>query len=70
MKLIKLLQHVKKQQQPNYLFEQEELLNRAQVSEETDELFFEACEFVVEHGGLLLQAFKEVFKLVITVQQD
>ena len=43
--------HVRQQSEPHYLFEQEELLKKAQITEDEDELFYEACEFVVEHGG-------------------
>ncbi|WP_230130385.1 DNA translocase FtsK [Bacillus sp. CECT 9360] len=46
-----VVRHVKNEQAPNYLFAQEELLNKAQVSEETDELFYEACEFAVNQNG-------------------
>lgn len=41
----------KEQQQPDYLFKQEELLQRAAVHEEEDELFQEACELVVRQRG-------------------
>ena len=41
----------KEQQQPDYLFKQEELLQRAVVHEEEDELFQEACELVVRQRG-------------------
>ncbi|RFU69773.1 DNA translocase FtsK [Bacillus sp. V59.32b] len=46
-----VVRHVKNEQAPNYLFEQEELLSKAQISEETDELFYEACEFAVNQNG-------------------
>ena len=38
--------------------------------EEEDELFYEACEFVIEHGGAPLHSYKEDLKLAIIVQQD
>ena len=38
---------VRKEQEPQYLFQQEDLLAKAQVADERDELFLEACEFVV-----------------------
>ena len=38
---------VRKEQEPQYLFQQEDLLAKAQVLDERDELFLEACEFVV-----------------------
>lgn len=58
-----VVQHVKKEQQPNYLFEQEELLNRAQVSEESDELFFEACEFVVSQQSASTSSIQRRFRV-------
>ena len=58
-----VVQHVKKEQQPNYLFEQEELLNRAQVSEDTDELFFEACEFVVSQHTASTSSIQRRFRV-------
>ena len=58
-----VVQHVKREQQPNYLFEQEELLNRAQVTEETDELFFEACEFVVSQSSASTSSIQRRFRV-------
>lgn len=46
-----VVRFVKEQQKPDYLFKQEELLQRAVVQDEEDELFREACEFVVRQGG-------------------
>ncbi len=42
--------HVREQREPRYLFEQDELLKKAQVTEDEDELFYEACEFIIEQG--------------------
>ena len=39
-----------KQMKPNYLFKQEDLLAKTEQAESEDELFFEACQFVVEQG--------------------
>ncbi|WML47271.1 DNA translocase FtsK [Neobacillus sp. PS3-34] len=55
--------HARDQQAPNYLFEQEELLKKAQVTEEEDELFFEACEFVVDQGGASTSSLQRRFKI-------
>ncbi|MCQ6274422.1 DNA translocase FtsK [Bacillus sp. V3B] len=55
--------HVREQGEPNYLFEQEELLKKAQISEEEDELFYEACEFVIEHGGASSSLLQRRFKI-------
>ncbi|WP_409302236.1 DNA translocase FtsK [Peribacillus sp. SCS-155] len=46
-----VVNHVRREQEPVYLFEQEELLSKAQVLDETDELFYEACEFAVNQKG-------------------
>jgi S-DNA-T family DNA segregation ATPase FtsK/SpoIIIE len=55
--------HVREQQEPNYLFEQEELLKKAQVSEEEDELFYEACEFVVDQASASTSSLQRRFKI-------
>jgi S-DNA-T family DNA segregation ATPase FtsK/SpoIIIE len=55
--------HVREQQEPNYLFEQEELLKKAQVSEEEDELFYEACEFVVDQSSASTSSLQRRFKI-------
>src|SRR5699024_4806081 len=41
---------VRNQGSPNYLFNQEKLLQNARKHENKDELFLEACIFVVEQG--------------------
>ncbi|WP_456107153.1 DNA translocase FtsK [Peribacillus saganii] len=46
-----VVSHVRSEQEPQYLFQQEELLSKAQSLEESDELFFEACEFVVSQNA-------------------
>ncbi|OMP67428.1 DNA translocase FtsK [Domibacillus epiphyticus] len=46
-----VVRFVSEQQKPDYLFKQEELLQKATVQDEEDELFQEACEFVVRQGG-------------------
>ncbi|XJZ26516.1 DNA translocase FtsK [Bacillota bacterium Lsc_1132] len=55
--------HVREQREPEYLFEQEELLKKAQVLEEEDELFYEACEFVVDQGGASTSSLQRRFKI-------
>ena len=54
---------VREQRAPEYLFEQEELLRKAQITEEEDELFFEACEFVVDQGGASTSSVQRRFKI-------
>ncbi|WP_102274229.1 DNA translocase FtsK [Cytobacillus massiliigabonensis] len=55
--------HVRKEREPEYLFEQEELLKKAQVIEEEDELFYEACEFVVDQGSASTSSLQRRFKI-------
>ena len=59
-----IVNHVREQGEPNYLFQQDELLKKAEVNEQEDELFVEACEFVVDQGGastsLIQRHFREI----------
>lgn len=55
--------HIREQREPDYLFEQEELLKKAQVSEEEDELFYEACEYVVDQKGASTSSLQRRFKI-------
>jgi S-DNA-T family DNA segregation ATPase FtsK/SpoIIIE len=55
--------HVREQREPEYLFEQEELLKKAQVTEEEDELFFEACEFIIAQGLASTSSLQRRFKI-------
>ncbi|MGI8349932.1 DNA translocase FtsK [Niallia circulans] len=55
--------HVRKERKPEYLFEQEELLKKVQMSEEEDELFYEACEFIIEQGGASTSSLQRNFKI-------
>nr|WP_066063406.1 DNA translocase FtsK [Neobacillus soli] len=55
--------HVREQREPEYLFEQEELLKKAQVTEDEDELFYEACEFIIDHGGASTSSLQRRFKI-------
>ncbi|WP_412968927.1 DNA translocase FtsK [Fredinandcohnia sp. 179-A 10B2 NHS] len=54
---------VKTQMKPTYMFEQEELLKKATISNEEDELFLEACEFVLEHGGASTSSVQRRFRI-------
>jgi DNA segregation ATPase FtsK/SpoIIIE, S-DNA-T family len=53
----------REQRAPQFLFEQEELLKKAQITEDEDELFYEACEFVVEQGGASTSSVQRRFKI-------
>ncbi|MED3563865.1 DNA translocase FtsK, partial [Bacillus xiapuensis] len=55
--------HAREQQEPDYLFEQEELLKKAQVTEEEDELFYEACEFIIDQGTASTSSLQRRFKI-------
>jgi DNA segregation ATPase FtsK/SpoIIIE, S-DNA-T family len=55
--------HVREQQEPQYLFEQDELLKKAQVTEDEDELFYEACEFIIEQGHASTSSLQRRFKI-------
>lgn len=55
--------HVRDEREPQYLFQQEELLKKAQITEEEDELFYEACEFVIDQGGASTSSIQRRFKI-------
>ena len=55
--------HVREQREPDYLFEQEELLKKAQIAEEEDELFYEACEFIIDQGSASTSSLQRRFKI-------
>ncbi|WP_419955892.1 DNA translocase FtsK [Neobacillus niacini] len=55
--------HVREQREPDYLFEQEELLKKTQVTEDEDELFYEACEFIIEQGLASTSSLQRRFKI-------
>jgi S-DNA-T family DNA segregation ATPase FtsK/SpoIIIE len=63
LEIDEVVHHVKQEQKPNYLFQQEELLSKAQVSEDTDELFFEACEFFVSQSVASTSSLQRRFKI-------
>jgi DNA segregation ATPase FtsK/SpoIIIE, S-DNA-T family len=58
-----VVSHVRKEKAPEYLFEQEELLKKAQVIEEEDELFYEACEYVVDQEAASTSSLQRRFKI-------
>jgi S-DNA-T family DNA segregation ATPase FtsK/SpoIIIE len=58
-----VVEHVREQQEPHYLFEQDELLKKAQITEEEDELFYEACEFIISQGGASTSSLQRRFKI-------
>jgi S-DNA-T family DNA segregation ATPase FtsK/SpoIIIE len=58
-----VVDHVKEQREPEYLFEQEELLKKSQLAEGEDELFFEACEFIVDQQAASTSSLQRRFKI-------
>ncbi|PFW61432.1 DNA translocase FtsK, partial [Bacillus sp. AFS075034] len=59
----KSVEHVKKQMKPNYLFKQEDLLAKTEQHEAEDELFVDACQFVVEQGGASTSSVQRKFRI-------
>ena len=58
----KAVSHVRKEQKPTYLFEQTELLKESYVQEE-DELFLEACQFVVDQNVASTSSLQRRFRI-------
>ncbi|MCJ8009580.1 DNA translocase FtsK [Lederbergia wuyishanensis] len=58
-----VVEFVRTQGIPNYLFEQEELLKKAQVQEDEDELFVESCDFVVNQGSASTSLLQRQFRI-------
>lgn len=46
-----IIEYVRGQGEPDYIFDQEELLKKTEVSAEQDDLFEDVCRFVYEQGG-------------------
>ncbi|MFJ7731008.1 DNA translocase FtsK [Lysinibacillus sp. NPDC097231] len=46
-----IIEHVREQGEPDYIFDQEELLKKTEISAEQDDLFEDVCRFVYEQGG-------------------
>ncbi|WP_409251677.1 DNA translocase FtsK [Bacillus sp. SCS-153A] len=58
-----IVNHVREQGEPDYLFQQDELLKKAEVNEQEDDLFIEACEFVVDQGGASTSLIQRHFRV-------
>ncbi|WP_235863997.1 DNA translocase FtsK [Sutcliffiella halmapala] len=54
--------HVRKEQKPTYLFEQTELLKESSIQEE-DELFLEACQFVIDQNVASTSSLQRRFRI-------
>ncbi|WP_409509103.1 DNA translocase FtsK [Bacillus spizizenii] len=59
----RVVSHVRKQMPPTYLFEQEELVRQGSALKEEDELFNEACEFVVEQNSASTSSLQRRFRI-------
>lgn len=59
----RVTQFVKKQMKPNYLFVQEDLVKQVQEFDDEDELFDEACRFVIEQGGASASSLQRRFRI-------
>ncbi|MDM5156851.1 DNA translocase FtsK [Bacillus sp. DX1.1] len=59
----KSVAHVKSQMKPNYLFKQDDLLAKTEQHEAEDELFFDACQFVVDQGGASTSSVQRRFRI-------
>ncbi|AMX82573.1 cell division protein FtsK [Geobacillus subterraneus] len=55
--------YVKAQQEPSYLFSPDEFRQTAMFSEEDDELFDEACRFVIAQGGASTSSLQRHFRI-------
>ncbi|SER95057.1 DNA segregation ATPase FtsK/SpoIIIE, S-DNA-T family [Gracilibacillus ureilyticus] len=74
----RITHYVKQMAEPNYLFEQEQLIEQVNSSSEVDELYDEAIDFVLEYNGasasLLQRRFKigynRAARLIDSMEQD
>lgn len=58
-----IIEHVRSQGKPNYMFEHEELLKKSEIVEEYDELFEEVCRFVYEQGTASTSSIQRNYKV-------
>ncbi len=59
----RVVRHVKGQMKPVYMFEQDELVKKATIQSEEDDLFYEACEFVLDQGGASTSSLQRRFRI-------
>ncbi|QOR65870.1 DNA translocase FtsK [Cytobacillus suaedae] len=59
----RVVTHVKDQMKPVYMFEQDELVKKATIQSEEDDLFYEACEFVLDQGGASTSSLQRRFRI-------
>jgi DNA segregation ATPase FtsK/SpoIIIE, S-DNA-T family len=59
----RVVAHVKAQMAPSYLFQQDDLVKKTAIGQEEDELFYEACQFVVQQGGASTSSLQRHFRI-------
>ncbi|BDG31020.1 DNA translocase FtsK [Parageobacillus thermoglucosidasius] len=59
----RVVAHVKAQMAPSYLFQQDDFAKKTVANHEEDELFYEACEFVVQQGGASTSSLQRHFRI-------
>ncbi|BDG37157.1 DNA translocase FtsK [Geobacillus sp. 44B] len=59
----RVVAHVKAQMGPSYLFQQDDFVKKTAIGQEEDELFYEACQFVVQQGGASTSSLQRHFRI-------
>lgn len=59
----KVTTFVKKQMEPKYLFQNQELIQKTEIEEDEDDLFYEACEFVIDQDGASSSSLQRKFRI-------
>lgn len=59
----RVVAHVKAQMAPSYLFQQDDFVKKTAIGQEEDELFYEACHFVVQQGGASTSSLQRHFRI-------
>lgn len=59
----RIIEHVRNEAEPNYLFGQDDLLAAAVQEEESDPLFEQACSFVIEQGSASTSSLQRHFSI-------
>ncbi|WP_240315695.1 DNA translocase FtsK [Sporosarcina sp. PTS2304] len=59
----RIIEHVRNEADPDYLFGQDDLLAAAVEEEETDPLFQQACSFIIEQGSASTSALQRQFSI-------
>ncbi|MDN6626946.1 MAG: DNA translocase FtsK, partial [Pisciglobus halotolerans] len=61
--IYKIVDHVKEQRKPNYAFQPESLMKKAETIEEKDELFEDVLSYIVETGQVSASSLQRRFKI-------